>query len=80
MVTTVALDNVIVEAGLDAVTETIFPHRALETQKAWMRRGMKKLKELSFRKTASAVGRLNNCLPHFPYGSVFDKFSTREMV
>ena len=79
-VTTVALDDVIVEAGLNAVAETIFPHRALETQKAWMRRGMKKPKELSFRKTASAVGRLNNCLPLFPGGSVSDKFSTTEIV
>jgi hypothetical protein len=41
---------------------------------------MKKPKELSFRKTASAVGRLNNCLPLFPGGSVSDKFSTTEIV
>jgi hypothetical protein len=79
-VTTVALSDVIVEAGLNTVAETIFPHRALETQKLWMRRGMKKPKELSFRKTASAVGRLNNCLPLFPGGSVADKFSTTEIV
>jgi ribosomal protein L16/L10AE len=79
-VTTIALDDVIVEAGLNAVAETIFPHRALETQKLWMRRGMKKSKELSFRKTASVLGRWNNCLPLFPGGSVLDKFSTTDIV
>ena len=79
-VTTIAPDEAIVEAGLNAVAETIFPHRALETQKLWMRRGMKKPMELSFRKTASAVGRLNNSLPLFPGASVVDKFSTAEIV
>jgi len=76
----IPLSDEIVEAGLNAVAETIFPHRALETQKLWMRRGMKKPKELSFRKTASAVGRLNNCLPLFPGGSESDKFTTNEIV
>ena len=36
----------IVERGRNAVAGMIFPHRALETQKLWMRRGMKKPKEL----------------------------------
>jgi hypothetical protein len=77
---TIPLSDVIVEGGLNAVAKTTFPHRALETQKLWMRRGMKKPKELSFRKTAAAVGRLNNCLPLFPGGSDLDKFSTTEIV
>jgi hypothetical protein len=47
------LSDVIIQAGLNAVTETIFPHRVLEMQKLWMQRGMKKPKELSFRKTIS---------------------------
>jgi hypothetical protein len=80
MINTIALSDVIVEAGLNAVAETIFPHRVLETQKLWMQRGMKKPKELSFRKTTSVVGRLNSCLPLFPGGSVADKFNTKEIV
>jgi hypothetical protein len=79
-ITTIAVTEAMVEAGLNAVAETVFPFRALETQKLWMRRGMKKPKELSFRKTAAAVGRLNNCLPLFPQGSESDKFSTTELV
>ena len=76
----ISLSDKIVKKGLNAVAETIFPHRALEMQKLWMRRGMKKPKELSFRKTASPVGRLNNCLPLFPTGSEADKFSMTEIV
>jgi hypothetical protein len=79
-VTTINLSEEIVEKGLNAVAETVFPFRALETQKLWMRRGMKKPRDLSFRKTAAAVGRLNNCLPLFPKGSESDKFSTTELV
>ena len=80
VVTTVALSREMVLEGLDAVAETVFPHRALQTQKQWMRRGMRKPRELSFRKTASAVGRLNNALPIFPGGSLSSKFSDTEVV
>jgi hypothetical protein len=41
---------------------------------------MKKPRELSFRKTAAAVGRLKNCLPLFPKGSEPDKFSATKLV
>ncbi len=69
-----------VATALGLVAETVFPHRALMTQKVWMRRAMRKPKELSFRKTAAAVGRLNNSLPLFPNGSDTDKFSDPEVV
>jgi hypothetical protein len=80
VVANVALTNAGVLAGLDAVAETVFPFRALSNQKLWMRRGMKKPKELSFRKTAAAVGRLNNSLPLFPSATAADKFSDEEVV
>ena len=31
-----------IKKALDGVTLSVFPHRALETQKRWMQRGMKK--------------------------------------
>ena len=80
VVTQVTLTVAGVLAGLHAVAETVFPFRALSNQKLWMRRGMKKPKELSFRKTAAAVGRLNNSLPLFPGGTDADKFSDEELV
>ena len=69
-----------VETALDAVTLAVFPHRALEIQKLWMQRGMKKPFELSTRKTAAAVTRLNNALPLFPGGTEQSKFSDFEIV
>ena len=69
-----------VKTGIDAVAETVFPHRALSHQKRWMLRGLKKPKELSIRKTAVALGRLNNSLPLFPTASTADKFSDEEIV
>jgi hypothetical protein len=78
--TNVTVTADMVGLALGMVAETVFPHRALMTQKVWMRRAMKKPKELSFRKTAAAVGRLNNSLPLFPNGSDADKFSDAEVV
>jgi hypothetical protein len=47
----------------------VFPFRALETQKQYIWRRMRKPKELSIRKTVAAVGRLNSSLPLFPNGT-----------
>lgn len=80
VVTIMPLTLALVEAGMEAVAETVFPFRALTNQKVWMRRGMKKPKELSFRKTASAVGRLNNALPLFPKATAADKFNNDKIV
>jgi hypothetical protein len=80
VVTNIALTTAGVLAGLHAVAETVFPFRALSNQKLWMRRGMKKPRELSFRKTAAAVVRLNNSLPLFPNATASDMFSDEEIV
>jgi hypothetical protein len=57
-----------IEDGLNAVAHMVFPFRALENQKQWMRRRMKKPKELSIRKYVAAVGRLNNSPLHNEVG------------
>ena len=76
----VALTVEMVELGLNAVAQTVFPHRALKLQKQWMRRCMKKPKDLTIRKTVTAIGRLNNSLPLFPDGSESDKFTPEEIL
>jgi hypothetical protein len=76
----IPLSEEIVLSALNAVAETVFPPRALERHNQWMQRGIKKNKELSFRKTVSAVGRLNNCLSFFPGGSNTDKFNKTDVV
>ena len=80
VMTTVALSVEGVFAGIQSVAETVFPNKALVNQKLWMRKVLKKPKELSFRKTVSGVGRLNNILPLFPKGSVEDKFSAAAIL
>ena len=78
--TTSAVTAANVSKALEAVTMAVFPHRALETQKNWMRRGMKKPLAMTTRKMAAAVVRLNSLLPRFPGGSEESKFTDAEIV
>ena len=77
---TMEITDETVEDGLNAVAHMVFPFRALENQKQWMRRRMKKPKELSIRKYVAAVGRLNNSLPVFPNGKESDKITPQEIL
>jgi hypothetical protein len=55
-----------VEESLFAVTTIVFPFRALETQKQWMNKYMKKPFDLSAKMMSTALSRINNYLPSFP--------------
>ena len=66
--------------ALDAVTAEVFPHRALEIQKMWMQRGMKKPYKMPMRKTAAAITKLNNDLVRFPGATAESKFSEVELI
>jgi hypothetical protein len=74
------LSIAIVQLALSSVSANVFPHRALEKQKIWMRRAMRKPFDLSIRKMAAAVSRINNALPLFPGATADDKFSAAEIV
>jgi hypothetical protein len=54
-----------VQEALKAVTETVFPHCTLETQKLWMNRKMFKPVELTTRQMTASTSRLNNSLTFF---------------
>ena len=69
-----------VNLALGEVKSEVFPHRALEFQKNWMRRRMRKPENLPFRKMAAAVTKLNDHLPFFPDADETDKFSDRDIV
>jgi hypothetical protein len=69
-----------IETSLRAVSDIVFPFRALETQKQWMTRYMKKPYDLSIKKMAAALSRINNYLPLFPNGTIDSKFSDSEIV
>ena len=64
-----------IQIALNAVSTTVFPHRALEIQKLWMNRRMFKPAVLMTRQTAAAIIKLNNSLPLFPGGSESSKFA-----
>ena len=74
------LDNSHIEIALRAVTDIVFPFRALETQKNWMNRYMRKPYDMTAAKLSSALSRLNNYLPLFPNGKPTSKFSDTELI
>jgi hypothetical protein len=66
--------------AMDSVATAVFPHRALEIQKFWMNRGMRKPYNLSSCKTAAAITKITNSLPLFPLGNQEAKFTDQELV
>ena len=76
----VAMTIAHVETALQAVAEIVFPFRALEIQKQWMTRHFKKPYNLSSKKTAAGISRLNNYLPNFPKATAASKYSDSELV
>ena len=64
-----------VQEALDKVGRNVFPHRALENQKQWMRRHLCKPADMPFCKMVSSVVRINSYLPYLPGATKNDKFS-----
>jgi hypothetical protein len=74
----ISVENV--NQALSAVTETVFPHQSLETQRLWMNRKMFKPVELTTRQMAASINRLNNALPFFFTATEASKFSEIELI
>ena len=64
-----------IDQALSGVSTSIFPHRALEIQRIWMTRGMKRPLDMPFRKAVAIISTNNNSLPLFPGGTADSKFS-----
>jgi hypothetical protein len=69
-----------VKESLRAVTTIVFPFCALETQKQWMNKYMKKPFDLPAKMMSTALSRINNYLPSFPDGDASSKFTDPELV
>ena len=69
-----------VTQALKDIAQSIFPHRALERQKLWMKRTMVKPYKLSTKRFFSAVTRVNNDLTRFPGANENLKFSDAELL
>ena len=69
-----------VENAIQAVSANVFPFQALENQKRWMQRELKKPKDMLARKFSSQLTRLNNSLPFFPDGDESSTFDEKELT
>ena len=69
-----------VNKAMEAVAQAVFPHRALETQKLWMKKEMKKPRKMRYRTFQARVHKMNKYLPYFPGASEEDKFKDKEML
>jgi Tfp pilus assembly protein PilE len=74
------LTNDMITKGLEEVAKSVFPYRALEIQKNWMRRIMKKPVNMTFRVMNTAVNRMNNALKHFPGATATSAFTEEQLV
>ena len=70
----------LVNKALDYVSLAIFPHRALETQKQWMRRHMRKPMKMRYRLFQARVLKINKYLPYFPGATEETKFDGKELL
>ena len=69
-----------VDEALEAVGASVFPHRALENQKLWMRRHMKKPSHMAYRTLQAKVLQINSFLPAFPGATAADRFSASDLL
>jgi hypothetical protein len=65
---------------LRAVSETVFPFCALETQKQWISKHMKKPYNMMAKTMTHGMSKINNFLPYFLEGGVESKYSESELI
>ena len=68
------------DQALNAVSQQVFPYRALENQKQWMTRMMKKPLEMKMRTFVTRVERINQALQHFPGASEADVLTEKQLL
>jgi FtsZ-interacting cell division protein YlmF len=74
------LTPTMIDDALISVAKNICPHRALEIQKIWMRRQIRKLKDMPVRKLAAIITKMNNSLARFPEADENDRFEQGELL
>jgi hypothetical protein len=75
MVTEQHIDN-----ALLAVTNQIFPYRALKTQKQWMSMYARKPYEMGAKQFVILISQINNYIPFFPNAAVLSKYSKEKLL
>jgi hypothetical protein len=76
----IQLTSEMIDDALVSVAGNIFPHRALEIQKIWMKRQIRKPKNMPVRKMIAIITKMNNSLARFPEADENDKFEASELL
>jgi hypothetical protein len=69
-----------IDDALLAVTNQIFPYRALKTQKQWMSKYARKPYKMGAKQFIILMSRINNYIPFFPNATVLSKYSEEELL
>jgi hypothetical protein len=69
-----------IEDALLAVTNQIFPCRALETQKQWMSKYARKPYKIGAKQSVISISQINRYIPFFPNATVLSKYSKEELL
>lgn len=69
-----------INSALMAVSEDVFPHRALSTQLRWMNRRMRKPANMGIRQFVAAVSQMNTKLLRFPGATRADLIPADKLV
>jgi hypothetical protein len=69
-----------IDDALLAVTNQIFPCRALETQKQWMSKYARKPYKMGAKQFVVSMSRINNYILFFPNATVLSKYSEEELL
>lgn len=75
-----ALTVEMVDTALKAVSNEVFPHRALVNQVAWMKRRMRKPISMSVRQFVASVTQMNGKLIRFPGATDGDPFEPSDLL
>jgi hypothetical protein len=76
----IQLTTEMIDDALISVAKKSFPHRALEIQKIWMKRKVRKPKSMPVRKMIAIITKMNNSLARFPEADESDKFKEKELL
>jgi hypothetical protein len=69
-----------IDDALLAVTNQIFPYRALETQKQWMSKYARKPYKMGAKQFVISMSWINNYIPFFLNAKVLSKYSEEELL
>ena len=70
----------VINKALEEVSKQVFPHRALENQRYWMKSKITKPRNMAVRKLFSCLTRMNSKLIRFPGADFEDSFSAQEIL